>query len=199
MKSIGDVIRSLRIEKGLTQEELGEHLNCGKTAISNWETGFREPKIKYKEALCNFFDIDYNYLMGMSNVKKNILKSINEVKIPLHKSDIESPIVGFISFSDANILNSDYPLGFFAITSENDTFVDKGIVNGSVLLFAYIDNIDNNSIGYFNFNSSYLTRLITFDNNDIYLSVPNKDHLTIKTNFNNIRVIGKLIAVLNKS
>ena len=37
--SIGNVIRRLRVEKCITQEELANVLGVGCQAVSNWETG----------------------------------------------------------------------------------------------------------------------------------------------------------------
>lgn len=39
-------IRSLRREKGLTQEELAEMVQVDQTAISQWERGVTQPKLK---------------------------------------------------------------------------------------------------------------------------------------------------------
>jgi len=37
--NIGAVIRKLRAERGMTQEELAEKLNIGFQAVSKWECG----------------------------------------------------------------------------------------------------------------------------------------------------------------
>lgn len=39
-------IRSLRKEKGLTQEKLAEMVQVDQTAISQWERGITQPKLK---------------------------------------------------------------------------------------------------------------------------------------------------------
>lgn len=43
--SIGNVIRRLRVEKCITQEELANVLGVGFQAVSKWETGTTTPDI----------------------------------------------------------------------------------------------------------------------------------------------------------
>lgn len=40
---IGDRMKSLRMERGLTQSELAKQLNLSITAISHYESGSRDP------------------------------------------------------------------------------------------------------------------------------------------------------------
>ena len=60
-------LRDLRIEKGLSQQELGEIIGVTHTAISFWETGVNEPKISYLIALCKYFDVTADYLLGLTD------------------------------------------------------------------------------------------------------------------------------------
>lgn len=41
--SVGNRIKSIRKEKGLTMEEFGKKLNTSKGAVNNWETGKNLP------------------------------------------------------------------------------------------------------------------------------------------------------------
>ena len=57
----GNLIRSLRIKKGLTQKELGDRLGgISQQQIGQWETGKANPKIetlkKIADALCFIMD-----------------------------------------------------------------------------------------------------------------------------------------------
>ena len=58
---IGKKIASLRKEKGLTQEELGQKLFITDKAISKWERGLSLPDISLLEKLADELDTDiYN-------------------------------------------------------------------------------------------------------------------------------------------
>lgn len=60
-------LKELRIERGLTQKKLGEIIGATYSAVSFWENGTNEPKISYLIALCKYFDVTADYLLGLSD------------------------------------------------------------------------------------------------------------------------------------
>ena len=50
-------IRRLRLERGLTQSELGKKLGVTKGTVYTWENGKREPSAAAVEKMCGFFSI----------------------------------------------------------------------------------------------------------------------------------------------
>ena len=64
--TIGIKIKELRIEKGLSQRELGEKLGFSNQTISFWESGKREPSLDYVKQLADFFKVSADFLLGMS-------------------------------------------------------------------------------------------------------------------------------------
>lgn len=74
--SLGDNIRTARIQKKLQQKELAELLSSkgevvGNTTISNWENGTSKPDPDTIALLCEILDVDANYLLGFSNIKSD--------------------------------------------------------------------------------------------------------------------------------
>lgn len=72
--TIGERIKKIRQEKGLSQKELGEKLGVSQQMIGQWETGKANPKIetliKIAEALdCEVSDIDENIIVHRHTVK----------------------------------------------------------------------------------------------------------------------------------
>ncbi len=61
---IGKFISTLRKEKGLTQEELGEQLGVTQKTISRWENGRNMPDIAMLPILCEELDITIAELMN---------------------------------------------------------------------------------------------------------------------------------------
>lgn len=65
MTVFSERFKSLRIEKGLTQESLAKELNITKQAVSHYERGTREPKNQEMyELIADYFNVDMNYLIG---------------------------------------------------------------------------------------------------------------------------------------
>ena len=64
---IGDKIKQLREEKGMTLEELGNKVGVGKSTVRKWETGMienmRRDKIK---KVADALNVTPDYLMGWS-------------------------------------------------------------------------------------------------------------------------------------
>ena len=61
---IGKKIKSLRISKGLTQEELSELLYVTPQAISKWERGLGYPDISQIVPIAKIFGVSTDDLLG---------------------------------------------------------------------------------------------------------------------------------------
>ena len=71
----GEFIKSLRIEKGLTQKELAEALNCTDKAISRWETGKGFPDIVFLAPLAKTLGVTVNELLAGEKLSQEELES----------------------------------------------------------------------------------------------------------------------------
>ncbi len=68
MATFSDRFKSLRLEAGLTQEELAKKLRLSKGAVGNYESGVRSPRRQEDlEAIADFFNVDIDYLLGRTN------------------------------------------------------------------------------------------------------------------------------------
>lgn len=64
MADFKDRIRNLRINEGLTQEELAKELGISRSTVGMYETGKREADYETLELIADFFNVDMNYLIG---------------------------------------------------------------------------------------------------------------------------------------
>jgi transcriptional regulator len=109
MAEIKDRIISLRNEKNLTQSQLAEELNISPSAIGMYEQGRRKPSYELLEELCDYFNVDMDYLTGRSNIKnrfqEDLLKNKKEknYEADLDKSDDDFKMVA----RDYNKLSED--------------------------------------------------------------------------------------------
>jgi len=66
---MGERIRQLRLEKQLTQEELGKLVGVQRSAVQKWEKGHTQNlKRNVIERLSSFFGVSPSYLMGMNEL-----------------------------------------------------------------------------------------------------------------------------------
>lgn len=62
--SLGEKIRLLREEREMNQTELGNQLNMTQRKISYLELGRYEPSVEDIRALCIYFNVSADYLLG---------------------------------------------------------------------------------------------------------------------------------------
>lgn len=61
--AFSEKLKALRLENGLTQDELGEKLYLSRTSISNYEIGKNEPNIETIIAISDLFNITTDELL----------------------------------------------------------------------------------------------------------------------------------------
>ena len=67
--NIGDTIKHFRIEKDITQDELGDILGVSYQSISRWETGICYPDMELLPVISDFFGVTVDNLLS---INKNI-------------------------------------------------------------------------------------------------------------------------------
>lgn len=64
---MGERLRYLRTEKGLTLKEVSAALGVNLMTYAHYEHGDREPSIEMLKALCDFYDVSADYLIGRTD------------------------------------------------------------------------------------------------------------------------------------
>lgn len=82
---LGENIRSLRIAKGVTQEQFGYELGVTAQSVSRWENGATYPDITMLPVIADFFDVSMDELMGReraldSKERNAFFERINEMR-----------------------------------------------------------------------------------------------------------------------
>lgn len=75
-----DILKELRTNANLTQEELAKKFNITDTAISKYETGDREPTFDILIRMSDYFNVSIDYMLGKTKVSTpvSILHSFNK-------------------------------------------------------------------------------------------------------------------------
>ena len=84
-QKMGEFLKHLRKEKGLTQEQLAEHFYVSSRTVSRWETGSNMPDVEMLIELADFYNIDIREIIdgerkseNMDNETKDTLKKVAE-------------------------------------------------------------------------------------------------------------------------
>lgn len=74
LKKIGAFLKELRGEKGLTQEQLAEHLNVSGRTVSRWETGSNMPDLDILLLLSDYYAVDIREILDGERKGENMEK-----------------------------------------------------------------------------------------------------------------------------
>ncbi|GKH35117.1 XRE family transcriptional regulator [Hungatella hathewayi] len=74
MANFANVLRLLRTEKNMSQQELARALRISKSAVNMYERGERQPNFETLELIADFFNVDTDYLLGRTNKTTRIIR-----------------------------------------------------------------------------------------------------------------------------
>lgn len=78
-KKIGNFLKELRKEKGITQEEFAENLNVSGRTVSRWETGTNMPDISLLVEISEFFDVSIPEIINGERKSEIMNEEVKEV------------------------------------------------------------------------------------------------------------------------
>lgn len=81
-KSFGDLLRELREDNNISQQELADVLGVGRSAIGNYESGIRKPDMELLEAIADYFNVDMDYLYGKTDIKNSYRENLRSSNFP---------------------------------------------------------------------------------------------------------------------
>lgn len=125
-----DVLRSLRTQYGLSQEELGKKVGLAKSTISMYENGTREPNLETLEAIADIFNVDMNTLTDSKtkDTQKLELSKHEEVVVTAYrnKPEMQPAVDRLLGIEDDELIavpvaarsENNKPVGFAYISKE---------------------------------------------------------------------------------
>lgn len=60
-------LKELRLERGLTLNDISRYLQISADGLAKYERGIREPKLETWEKLAQYFNVTPQYLVGWAN------------------------------------------------------------------------------------------------------------------------------------
>ena len=67
-----NIVRELRIKKGIQQKELALELGISSAAVSNWELGKSDPSGERLKKLAEYFNVDEGFILGYGMENPNL-------------------------------------------------------------------------------------------------------------------------------
>jgi transcriptional regulator with XRE-family HTH domain len=73
MAQFDKILKLLRSEKNMSQQELADALDISKSAINMYERGERQPKFEILEQIADYFNVDMDYLLGRTSKTTKVI------------------------------------------------------------------------------------------------------------------------------
>ncbi len=201
---IGNNLKQLRKDKGLTLEALADKLNTSKQTIQRYENGViaNIPPQKI-EALAKALDTTPSYLMGW-NAETPLEKypnifSVSKKKLPILGTIAcgapiyaEEEFDGYVSTDIANDAD-------FCLKAKGDSMIGARIYDGDIVFIRSQNFVENGEIGAVIINDEATLKRVYYypEEGKLVLSAENPRYaplVYLKSELNNIKIIGKAVA-----
>ena len=73
MAQFDKILKLLRTEKAMSQQDLADALGISKSAINMYGRGERQPNFETLESIADYFNVDIDYLLGRTNKTTKII------------------------------------------------------------------------------------------------------------------------------
>lgn len=199
--SFGNILKKIRIENNLTQEELAKKINTSRSNIANYENDKNMPSIDILEKLSKIFGCSIDYLLGKTT--ENSISISDKIymcpvygQIPAGEPNwAEECIEGRLPL-DPNLMNIVDPEECYFLRVNGES-MNKIIKNGAYALIRKADWVENGDVAVVLVNG-YDAILKKFTrNNDVVVLEPMSNDPTFQTQIYTkdtpIKIIGKYI------
>lgn len=205
---MGKKIHELRMQKGMTLEELGNVVGVGKSTVRKWENGIianmkRDKILKVSVAL----GVSPAYLMGWQESTDEEIISLNNV----HPIELKRfPILGEIACGVPKYTNEDresYVMAGtninadFCLRASGDSMVGARILDGDIVFIRKQDMVENGEIAAVvvnNDSEATLKRLYYYPDKGLLILKPEnpayEDLIFSGNELNQVHVLGKAMA-----
>ena len=201
----GNIIKKLRKEHKLTQEDLGAIIGVQKSAIAKYENG-RVENLKRStiEKLANYFNVSPSYILG---IQEGVDINLPTPEVTRTINIYEPLSCGNGLFVDDNLMTtmsipeSMLPKGkkvLFGQYASGDSMVNKGINDGDLLIFSKEECVSGD-VGCFCIDENMATcKTLRIVGQQIMLMPANEKYEPIVVDPMNFKCVGKLVLVINK-
>lgn len=154
----GNVIKKIRKSKKMTQQDLADKIKIGKTAISNYETGYSMPSTAILTKIAGAFEMSLiellsygkDYEVSKLNMPR-LSQPVNDMIIPyLRERNVTQNIIAESNYMDTFITLPGFMLdetnGYICVKATDDSMEDSGIRRNDYVIVKRSVDIPNKSI-----------------------------------------------------
>lgn len=196
-----DILKSLRTERGMTQQRLADELGVTKGAVAMWETGKRTPESGMLVVIAQLFGVSVDLLLGASSDVElpRGARRVAQKRLPL----LGSVACGEPRFADGEIeayVPADDELrADFCLRASGDSMINARIFDGDILFVRSQDIVEDGEIAVVLIEDETTVKRFYYDreNNVITLVPENPTYRPMRysgAELDRVRVLGKVVA-----
>lgn len=199
-KEISRRLKIARTDRGLTLSEAGDKLNLSKATLSRYENGIVENmNLPTLQALAKLYNVNDMWLLGKSNEKypkiRDYSQSVNSVPL-LGTIAAGTPILAEENITDYFNLDNSIKADF-CLKVKGESMIDANIFSGDIAFIKKQDTLENGEIGAILIEDEATLKIFYQTEDSVILQPANKNFAPIILTSGNIKILGKLVAVLN--
>ena len=199
---VGQLIKSLRENRGLTQKEIAKIVHKGDSTVRMWELGKSEPDNETLRSLAKFFGVSVDYLLGL-NERTTPPSLPNEVELnDLFPIPLLGKVVAGIPLESQENLEGYVYVSYrpteeyFALRIDGDSMKNAGIFNKSVVVCHKQETAESGDIVVAMLNGEQTVKRFKQVGTSIFLMPENPDFDPIPvTARDSLIILGKVVEV----
>jgi len=205
----GEILKDLRKQHGLSQDDLAKVLGISKSTIGMYEQGKRSPHSdEILKGIATYFGVSIDYLKGFAP-QNSVISFDDFEKFGLKKITTKSfPMLGKIACGKPIMCDENYNATFessddidadFCVTAQGDSMINARILDGDIIFVREQSIVENGEIAVVIVNDDEVTlkRFYYYpENQRVILQAENPKYQPMvyeKEQLNHIRVLGKAI------
>lgn len=191
-------LKYLRLKNGLSQDYIADKLGYKSyTTIQKWEMGTSEPSLGILSKLSALYNVDMDTMYSIDLEDDNSKDDKRFISVPLLGTIAagtpilaEENIEGY--FSIDNSIKAD-----FALRIKGESMLGAGIFPDDIVFIRSQECLENGEIGAILVENEATLKKFYKNNSTIVLQAENNKYQPIVLTDGNVRILGKLVAVLN--
>lgn len=210
-------LKELRTSRNLSLQELADIVNMSKSSVYKWERGEREPGLEILEAIADYFNVDYDYLIGKSDIpnralifygeEQNLFNTYDNI-LPITTKRI--PLLGEIACGEPIFANEEHEYSVeasadiradFALKAKGDSMINARINDGDIVFIRKQDDVDDGEIAAVVIDDEVTLKRVYKQENGVTLVAENpkyKPFVFTEQDGVTINILGKAIAFQSK-
>lgn len=212
-KPFNEILKALREERGLSQQELADALDITRSTLGNYEVGLRSPNMEMLEAIADYFNVDMDFLYGKTKIKNKYQESLKSDGsdlpsniLPIAKKKF--PLLGSIACGEPIFADEDFE-GYveaganidadFCLRANGDSMIGARIHDGDIVFIKQQPLVENGQIAAVLIDDEATLKRFYYDkaNQIIQLMAENPAYppiIKMQTDLESIRILGRAIA-----